>query len=348
VPQIDRFVWLLQGANLPGYRLAVASPSDISTYGGLGWTYWNLTTGLFNHSGGFDYPDLAFSDAYLYLSWNATPRDCKNKDCGRQVARVALNQLQAGGTIVIGYTDPSDALMAWGAHLTQNSSDAAYWAALKDTTHLRVFSMKDNENTYAWHDTEVASSATDVIYSSPTPDGENWMRQLNGFPRAAVLGATRSSDALWFAWAAASDGTFPQPHIELARLDRTSYALQQQVQIWNSNYAFAYPALATNACTGEVGLSLEFGGNANYESHAVGILGDYAVYGTTRSNLGTGRYGDYVTIRQVPPTFANPGNLFTAFGYGYRKGNIPGMIRPETDVRYVVFGRPAWSCQIIP
>jgi hypothetical protein len=163
-----------------------------------------------------------------------------------------------------------------------------------------------------------------------------------------VLGATRSSDALWFAWAAAADNAFPQVHVEMVSLDRASYALQQQVQIWNSDYAFAFPALATNACSGEVGLSLEFGGNANYENHAVGIWGDYAVYATTRSNLGTDRYGDYVTIRQTPPTFANPGNLFTAFGYGYHKSLIPGLNRPETDVRYVVFGRPASSCQIIP
>jgi len=35
-----------------------------------------------------------------------------------------------------------------------------------------------------------------------------------------------------------------------------------------------------------------------------------------RSDVGTCRYGDYVSIRQAPATEANPGNLFTAFGYG--------------------------------
>ncbi|TMH57174.1 MAG: hypothetical protein E6H53_13455 [Betaproteobacteria bacterium] len=344
VPSIDRFVWLLQGNLLPGYHLAVASPADIATYGGLAWTYWNLTTGLFNHSGWFDYPDLAFGDTYLYLSWNAGPQFCKNKDCGHQVARIPLAQLQAGGTIVIGYTDPNDAPMAWGAHLTQNSSDAAYWAGHKDSTHLRVFSMKDSEDTYSWHDVPVASSQT-FSYSSVTPDGLDWMGKLTSFPAGAVVGATRNFNGLWFAWSAAADGTFSQPHIEMVTLNAFSYELMQQVQIWSDNYAFAYPALSTNACTGEVGLSLEFGGNGHYENHAVGIWGDYAIYGTTRSNLGTDRYGDYVTIRPAPPTAANPGNLFAAFGFGYG-ATIPGITRPATEVRYILFGRPASFCLI--
>ena len=43
----------------------------------------------------------------------------------------------------------------------------------------------------------------------------------------------------------------------------------QQHQIWNRTIAFGYPALASNACTGEIGLSLEFGGGGNFENHAV-------------------------------------------------------------------------------
>jgi hypothetical protein len=67
-------------------------------------------------------------------------------------------------------------------------------------------------------------------------------------------------------------------------------------------------------------------------------------YVTSGSNVGSTRFGDYVTIRQAPPTTADPGNLFTAFGYGVN--SIPGT-GTVSDVRYVLFGRPASSCVII-
>ena len=115
---------------------------------------------------------------------------------------------------------------------------------------------------------------------------------------------------------------------------------------WNDNYAFAYPALATNACSGEVGLSFEFGGGGNYENHVVGFWGDFVAYITTASNVGDPRFGDYVSIRQAPFTEANPGNLFTAFGYGLNSVPPPSSGK-TTDIRYVLFGRPAAGC-IIP
>ena len=130
----------------------------------------------------------------------------------------------------------------------------------------------------------------------------------------------------------------------MVTLDRNnSFSVIQQVQIWNNSYAFAYPALATNACTGEVGLSLEYGGNGNFENHVVGFWGDFLVYITSASNVGATRYGDYVTIRQQPATIANPGNLFSAFGYGLNSVPPPGT-GTRTDIRHVLFGRPASSC----
>jgi hypothetical protein len=133
----------------------------------------------------------------------------------------------------------------------------------------------------------------------------------------------------------------------MVTLDRASdFSKTQQVQIWNNSYAFGYPALSTNFCTGEVGLSLEWGGGGNYENHVVGFWGDFVVYVTTSSNVGTTRFGDYVTIRQEPPTEANPGNLFNAYGYGLRSATSPAT-GTLTDIRHVVFGRPASSCVII-
>ena len=43
-----------------------------------------------------------------------------------------------------------------------------------------------------------------------------------------------------------------------------------------------------NACSNEIGLSLEYGGNKKfYENHVVGFWGDFMVYITTNSDVGT-------------------------------------------------------------
>lgn len=326
VPRIDRFIWLLLGPG--GLRLASASPADISKSHGTAWTYWNLTPGLFGFSSGFDLPDLAVGDNYLYINAVNNP--------GKWVARVALSEIQAGGTITIGFTDPT---LTQGYQLMQNTGDEIFWAYHQDNSTIRVYSWAEGANTYFWRDIGIAKWANYPfgVIGSTTPDGQNWLN------RSAhdILGATRSSNQLWFAWTAGADNNFPQPHVEMVTLDRSkNFSVIQQVQIWNDSYAFGYPALATNKCTGEIGLSLLYGGGGNYENHVVGFWGDFMVYITTSSNVGTDAYGDYVTIRQQPASNADPGNLFDAFGNGINTiGN-----NKQGDVRYVSFGRPPSTC----
>ena len=348
VPSIDRFVWLLQGN---GYRLAVARPADIINSGGTAWTYWNLTPGLFGQPAGtgFDYPDLSVGNRQLYLSWDAGSQCPARCTSGFQVARTSLAGLQAGGTITIEFTNPADGQMAWGSHVSQDTGDEVFWAGHNSNQSLRVFSLREGSGSYFWRDRGVGTWANNAP-TSTTPDGQDWLaKNFNGpngnsFPRNGVIGATRSSGRVWFAWSAGTDRTFRQAHIELVQFDPSNnFARLQQVQIWNSSYAFAYPALSTNICTGEIGLSFEFGGGGNYENHVVGFWGDFIAWITTASDVGSTRFGDYVTIRQLPLSRTNFGNLFVAFGYGLNRA-APPATGTTTDVRYVLFGRPAGTC----
>jgi hypothetical protein len=335
VPSIDRFIWLLQGGG--GIRIAAASPTQIQNSGGTAWTYWNLGPATFGQPSGtgFDYPDMSVGTNNLYLSWDVgfpkCPAGCNS---GLEVVRIPLSQIQAGGTIFFGYTKPSDSSLAWGSHLTQDTGNEIFWAGHNGNSSLRVFSLAEGSNTYFWRDIGISSWPNNTL-SSTTPDGQDWLKF--GFPGNGLIGATRSSNQLWFAWMAGTNNSFAQAHIQIVTLDRSnSFQKTQQVQIWNSGIAFGYPSLTTNNCTGEIGLSLAYGGNGNYENHAVGIWGDFVVYGTTNSNLGVNRFGDYLTIRRNPTL-----GLFNAFGYGISNVTGVGM---QSDVRYAVFGR---SC-IIP
>lgn len=354
VPSIDRFIWLLQGSTnatqLGGYRLAAASPADLASSGATAWTYWNLTPTLFGQPAGtgFDYPDMSVgtgfvTEGHLYLSWDAgfgCPMGCTQ---GFQVARIPLDEIENGGIINIRFTDPANGSMAWGSHIAQNPADEIFWAGHNNNSEMRVFTWAENSNTYFWRDVGISSWSTSGL-SSTTPDGQDWMNKLSGFPNNAPHGLTRNGSALWFAWSAGTDDNFPEPHIEMVTLDESNdFDVLQQVQIWNQEFAFGYPALSTNACTFEIGLSLEYGGNDRYENHAVGFWGDFVVYRTTSSDVGTMRYGDYVGIRREPPNEQNPGNLFAAFGYGLNSSNGGTQV----DVHYVSFGRPASGCIII-
>jgi len=334
VPSIDRFIWLLQGN---GYRLASARPADIISSKGTAWTYWNLTPGLFGAVAGtgFDYPDLSVGNNSLYISWDAgapCPAKCVS---GFQAARISLAQIQAGGTINIDFTNPANGSKAWGSHLSQDTQNEIFWAGHDGNTSLRVFSLAEGSNTYFWRNVGISSWANNTL-SSKTPDGRDWL--AFGFPGSSVIGATRSSNQIWFAWTAGTDSHFQQAHVEMVTLDRNNnFNKIQQVQIWNNSFAFGYPALATNACTGEIGLSLQFGGSSNFENHVVGFWGDFLVFTTATSNTGTPRYGDYVTIRQDPTASLN-GAFFDAFGYGVQNVPPPGS-GMQSDIRYVVFGR---------
>jgi hypothetical protein len=344
VPSIDRFLWLLQGNN--GFRLAAASSASLVGSGATAWTYWNLPTNIFGQPNGTgaDYPDLSVGDRFLYLSWDvgwpSCPTGCRS---GLQVSRISLAGIQAAGTITIQYTNPANSTMAWGSHLPQNTGNEVFWAGHNSTSQMRVFSLAEGSNTYFWRDVGI-SSWSNAALSSTTPDGMNWLAGSGGFPGNAVIGSTRVNNQIWFAWNAGTDRNFKQAHVEIVTLDRSaSFSKTQQVQIWNNSYAFAYPALARNACSGEVGMSFEWGGGGNFENHVVGFWGDFIAYVTTSSNVGTTRFGDYVTIRQAPATRSDPGNLFAAFGYGLRTGPPPGS-GTTPDVHFVRFGRSSSSC----
>ncbi len=342
-PSIDRFIWLLQGT---GYRLAVASPADIISGKGKAWTYWNLSPSLFGKCEAPDYPDLSIGDNSLYISWDAGG---KAAGCtgGFQVVRTSLAGLKAGGTISLDFTDPANAPSSkiWGEHLTQNTGDEIFWAGHNGNTALTVYSLKEGSGTYVWRDTAISSWANNAP-TAKTPDGQDWLAfNFNGpggnsFPYNGVIGAARAGHLLWFGWTAGTDKNFKQAHIEIVTLDRdNNFAKTQQVQVWNDSYAFGYPSFASSACNGELAMSFEYGGGADYENHVVGFWGDYVAYITSNSNAGTDRFGDYVTIRRAPPTAKDNGNLFTAFGMGVNKKPAPSTVK-TSDVRYVLFGRP--------
>lgn len=334
VPKIDRFIWLMQfcgtgpGSCLNGInklRIASASPQDIINSNFTAWTYWDLSSATFNLGNTtMDYPDMSVGDNFLYLSSDAVAS-------GLFVVRVPLSEIQNSQTIHMGYTNPADGLVPRGGHISQNTGNEVFWAGHNSDSQMRIFSMKEGDNQYFWRDRDINSWNRGAI-TSIAPGNVDWLSF--GFPGNAVLGITRrNNNEVWFAWSAKPGNGFQNTHVQVVEMNVTNYSVISQWQIWNNDYAFAYPSLSTND-SGEVGISLAWGGKNNFGNHAVGILGDFIVWYPELSDAAITRWGDYVSVRRNAPN----GRLWDASGYAVFK-NEPPVGQTRFDPYYIQFGR---------
>ncbi|WP_143266808.1 hypothetical protein [Paraburkholderia caledonica] len=370
IPSIDRLVWLIQtnqpkdsaGKPTGGNRLRIAwaRPADVAANFNTAWTWFDVTSNFLGlGSDWLDYPDLSTSDGYLYASVDDVTAG------GLVVMRISYKDLQlpAGNIVTWDFTAPKNAKSAVASHLTQNATGTMYWAGHDDNSHLRVFSWADGSNRYFWSAPKPHNSYASADYTSKAPDGQYWYA-----PRPKgdnITSAVHRPGELWFAWTAARDTTFAQPYVIIAKLSDSSFDVTSELEVWNSNNAYAYPALAANSTTSEVAISLMWGGGDKfYLNHAVGFLGDFVVWITTSSDVTfslntagtTGcddasggavkgrctRSGDYLSLRRV----GNWSGLFSTLGYEIKLvdptrstdcATAPGC---RQDVRYVEFGRP--------
>jgi hypothetical protein len=337
VPSVDRFVWLLQyqkdAAGQGAFRIAEASSASVKS-DPTAWTYWDFVAGDFGYStSDMDYPDLAFSSTFLYVSTDVFAAG------GRVVVRIPLKELAAGGTINYGYTDAAKSKSAWGAHLVQQTRSQAVWVGHQDNSTLEVFTMPDGGNTYSSFTKKITTWPNGTL-SSKGPDGNDWLTKLRDFPTFAVTGGVeRRNGNVILAWSASkgkgsSNGfDFPNTHGRVVELDLNTRTVVSEMQIWNNDYAFAYPALAVNAGD-EVGVILGWGGPSDHANCAMGIIGDFVVWYQNGSTRTVQRFGDYLTTRPQQR------NEIQFAGFGYFVTSVSGdTSKCRYNPIYVRYGR---------
>src|ERR1041385_148290 len=332
ISKIDTFVWLLQygpdtGDNIQ--RLAFAKSSDVVAGR---WRLFDITTNSLNVAGAFlDFPDLAVGANNLYVTTNIFG---PGKKVGSAVVRIPFSSIASGQVTAQSFV--SFDLQSF--RVAQNCDGNAFFAAHQDTSTLAVFSWSEGQNTPTQKSVAVARWLGGDGYFSRTADGRRWLDRAD--PR--ITGATMAKNELWFAWSVDRNSNHrPRPFIQIARVDATNLTLIDNVNVFNSTSATAYPALATNA-NDEVGISYMVGGGQLNPSHAVGILtgtrrdvivsnGDRGPIGDP--DTGKGEWGDYLSIRRAFPDQ----KLFAATGFTM-KGPGDSSNRDCTP-RFVVFGR---------
>lgn len=331
IPGRNIYVWLLQywspsivlnGVTTTGQnrlRIAWATPQAASADFLHAWTWVDLTAatlGLTTPTDWMDYPDLAFSNNFLYVGVDHGFVNSKNQQkvfTGRHIfARLSLDDMVDTSKSSVGgqFMEPARSGV-WQNHIVHSSPDSMFWTALPDTSTLVVFSWPDSSNSAASHDIRV-SMWCNTDYSAVAPDNISW----NAAP-ANALGAARTDPFilcppqgcgdtptrfLYFAWSAGRNdlacrlgGLFggggllpdrPFPYVRVEKVDLDRFALVSELDIWNPDFAFATPGLVSRPGSGrdEVAISLAVGGGGNFGDNAVGFLGDFVVYVTTDSD----------------------------------------------------------------
>ncbi len=367
-------------------RIAYATPEAAAANFLYAWTWFDIsptTLGDTTATSWMDYPDLAHSNDWLYINvdhglWSTTLNAAGN-ETGQQVfnarkwfVRASLNDMASGaGSINLVYYEPTKAGLV-KAHFAQSSPDAMYFAALPDSSTLSVFADPDSVGTVPTPtDIKISSycgtNATNPCdYSVTAPDNFDW----NVAPHGVLAGATvlptvfcppsgctgPNPRYVHFGFDGGRNATAgrPFPYVRVAKVNVATSTLVSELDIWNSAFAFATPALVTRPGQGneQVAVSLAVGGGGRYADNAVGFLGDFEVFMTTTSDTTqstiaaspTVRYGDYFSVRNawggVYPVGQGVGYSTLAYSVNRAVAANPCSVGGcNVNFRYVLFGR---------
>lgn len=336
-PSRNLMMWYRQGsasaAGVNNIKLSVSvnGGTNFLTYT---WAPTSFDASLTNRW--FDYPHLAVSNNFLYISTNVF--NAADVQTNRIIIRIPLEPLQTGA----GFTYYRWTFGA-GPTITpvQGATETMYFGSGENSAGtFRVFAWPEATTTLshiprtipAWTGT-TRGSAICTVPNGRNPCGRTDQRVTAGWVAKGIIG---------FFWNVKQGGGFPYPYVNAATFRESDKVYLARPYIWSSSAAWIYGAAAPNI-RGHLGIvALAAGGNVGYPRLLVGIDDDFngappgwevgTIVSSTNwglSNNGGEGAGDYLRVRQFTPV----GSLWTASGY-YGTGS-PVSYRG----RFVAFGR---------
>lgn len=328
-PSRDLTFWLLQyvaANNTNTLRLAVKRGA---TLGNNVWHWWDFRPDTVDATWTnvwFDYPDLALSNDYLYVTSNVfTMAGAWTRAV---VLRLALDELEAGGQLSYTYWSTIE---NGSLRCTQGARDTMYFASHQGLNRVKVWTWPESSNQPTFRIVNV-SPWNQGAYVAAGPDGNNWLSRADG----RITGAWVASGVIGFMWSANSRAPRPRPHVRVVRLREDTQALIDEPDIWSTTAAYAYPAACPND-RGHVGIALFTSSATSHPTHVVGILDDFSpswsLQATRNGTNGSadGKWGDYLSCRRHSPD----GLTWMATGFTLQGGSGRSNIEP----RVVHFGR---------
>ena len=350
----DTMYWFLQGiSNATGNNVRLKFATGADDIRNLRLRNLDLPSTLYDTAGAywFDYPDIAFTNRYVYISLNVFDRP-DNTKLSRWKAAVVM-RLQKDQ--LARYERPSFAKFIeterGSLRFVQGASDTMFWAAHESNpgniANFRVRYWRDDQAAPS-NDVQVAVENWGNPRSSKpaswnAKNGRPWLKGIDGRMTAGWL----ANDILGFGWTADADNRFRNMHTRIALvraqdvLSAASGATVQPVaepHIWSNSLAIVKPAAAPNSL-GDVAIAMAYGGSNNFPGYAVGFLiptprqdrstptdwewGQFTIVAegnntqncrTENGELICARWGDYFTVRSHgtdPTTWVTVGYVLT-------------------------------------
>jgi hypothetical protein len=314
-PNHGIFIWYRQGQDEPENHLSLGVSSDT-----FSWRFYTFMANNINGSwaGQFsDYPSLALSEKYLYISMNMIR---ESQFLRPVILRISLNDLANStgiGPIFDYYIDSSLPRTSHTFTPVQGAKDTMYWGIHLSTGAMRL---------YQWADSAPATSVKSFDRDVPAwsllkrgdgkcdaPDHTNWC--VRG--QSKIRGAFMANDVIGFFWDAdkggksANNATFEYPYVDAATFrigDNMSYL--SRPYLWSPTFGWMY-GYGSPDKQGNVAIQAFYGGGQYYPSIAAGIGNNFSgssspwniiqvangTNGPTFTSSYPPSWGDYIRIR---------------------------------------------------
>lgn len=325
IPTIDTFVWLLQydqdasGKNIQ--RIAYGTTAQIVAGH---WRTFDITPASLGFANDFlDFPDLAVGTNMLYVTTNVFRGQ---PWIASAIVRIPLAGLASGNVTAEHAISSAD----FNFRVAQGCDTTAYWGTHVTTSQIRVYSWPENATNPTFRNVNVAQWVAGP-YQSLTPDNNNWLGRAD----RRMTAATKRGNELWFGWTANQGGANhrPHPYAQIARVDATTFALIDNVNLWDPSSAIAYPAMTTGA-NNDVAAVYTIGGGGLFPAYVVAFLTTPALHLVVESSVRGPKgdnWGDYLTVRGHDPD----GGVYAAAGFTLQAGSGTQDATPH----YVAFRR---------
>lgn len=319
VPQVNLTVWILQyvkSATSNVMRIAVRAP-------GGNWRFWNIRPTNVNATWTnqwFDYNSAALSDNFLYITNNVFTTNT-GQWTRAVVLRIRLTDLLSANPLPFqSFSTTSNGSL----RCTLGARNVMYFGSHNSSSQIRLFTWPESSGSVTTQNINVSAWSQASPYSAKCPDNREWLSRTDGRITAAWTGAGE----IGFAWTSNKTASRPKPFVRVVRINESTKALIAQPDLWNPDFAFAYPDVCPNL-NGVPGITLFLGGGTKFPSHLIGIL-DAGTWRLVTAKSGThgpsdSKWGDYLTCRRHSTDNAS----WIAAGYTLQGGADRSNIQPR-------------------
>ena len=315
-PNRNRFFY--EGLNSAGFVIGEAAAKTPST-----WCTYQFTPASFGGGGTLtDYPKIAYSNNYLYVTWNLYNGSAW---VSSGLARLPLDSLDACASVNYNYLTRNDTF-TFGLSGNTSSLDTFYWvsnwytsSAGTSGSDLRIYYWPENSTTYFFVDRAINAYNFSVA-SCASPDGTitNWCSRLDprwetpwisrAEYRAQANSAFAGDSVLGVAISAGPSSFDANDYVvyEYFKLNALTYIGNDQT--YNTTFAFAYAGCGVNE-QGYVGCIESYGGGSADEHPATFLLLQDNIspsqpWGFDFVSTGAGNataWGDYMVAQPYQP-----------------------------------------------